>query len=78
MASAGASLISQVPGVQLHVKHLLSVQPGLQMAVEVLKVLVTALTAADSLGPAAQQGIMDLLLPLLCASAAGLSPCLTL
>ncbi|KAK9865210.1 hypothetical protein WJX84_003181 [Apatococcus fuscideae] len=48
----------------------------LQMAVEVLKVLVTALTAADSLGQAAQQGIMDLLLPLLCASAAGGIPAL--
>ena len=44
----------------------------LQMAVEVLKVLVTALTAADSLGPSAQQGVMHLLLPLLCESAAGL------
>ena len=46
----------------------------LQMAAEVLKLLVTALTAADALGPAAQQAVMDLLLPLLCEAAAGQSP----
>ncbi len=42
-----------------------------QVAAEVLKLLVTALTAADALGPAAQQAVMDLLLPLLCEAAAG-------
>ena len=43
----------------------------LQMAAEVLKLLVTAMTTADTLGPTAQQAVMDLLLPLLCVAAAG-------